>query len=111
MTKVLEVNGHGCFAAGLAKACDILGDDFGIYPLCRRASQQIRMLGCEEFEEASILATENLPRLIGKMSAWPTVVERIAGLESRIPTNAVFFGPTTLSMNLYLARGTHWNIS
>ena len=60
------------------------------------------MLGCEEFEEASILVTQILPRLIGKMSPWPTVVERIAGLESRIPTIAVFFGPI-LRMKLYLA--------
>jgi hypothetical protein len=92
VTKLVEVAGHRNFTAALAKVYDILGNDVGIDSLCRWASQQTRVLGREESEEASIPVTQLSPRLISKMGPWPTVVERIAGLECRIPTIAVFFG-------------------
>jgi hypothetical protein len=48
----------------------------------------------EEAKEAAIAVTQVVAGAIGEMGGWPTLIERIAGLERGIPANAVLFGPS-----------------
>src|SRR5437773_11250489 len=65
------------------------------------------MLHHMESEKTSVAVIQALTGAIREVSGWPTVVERIAGLECRIPTIAVLLGPI-LKGNLNLGRATHW---
>src|SRR5438105_2672821 len=65
------------------------------------------MLGHKEAEKTSIAVIQALTGSINKVSGWPTVVERIADLECRIPTIAVLLGPIRKG-NLNLGAATHW---